>query len=139
MDLIILGAWIVQAVAGIALLVGWARHAHGAGARAVITHVVVVLACLASWIVFVATGGVLWAWLAVVGLCIGIPFGETQMVARSRQVRGAAPAGMRDYVRAIGTVFTGRLPALVTFHAIFSAVVFFGSVGVAIGATIARA
>lgn len=139
MDLIILGAWIAQAAAGVALLIGWARHAHRAGARAVITHVVVVLACLASWIAFVVTDSVLWAWLPVIGLCIGIPFGETQMVAHSRRVRGEAPAGMRDYVRALGTVFTGRLPALVTFHAIFSAVVFFGSLGVAIGATIAGA
>lgn len=139
MELIILGAWFVQAAAGIALLIGWARHAHGSGVRSVITHVVTVLACLGSWIAFVRTGAVLWAWLAVVGLCIGIPFGETQMVARSRRTRGESPAGMRDYVRAIGMVFTGRLPALVTFHALFSAVVFFGSLGVAIGATIAAA
>lgn len=139
MELIILAAWIVQAVVGIMLLVGWARHARGAGSAAVLVHVVVATVALACWIVFVMVGPALWAWFAVAALCIGIPFGETQMVARSRRVRGEASAGLRDYGLAVGTVFAGQLPARVTFHALFSAVVFFGSLGVAIGATAAGA
>lgn len=70
-------------------------------------------------------------------LTFGIGFGDAMMVRRFRGLVGETRPGMRDYGAAIGDVFTGRMPAKVTFHAAFSAVVYFGSIAVAIGATIA--
>lgn len=137
MKYIILGAWVIQAVAGSTLLSRWARHARGANTSTVLTHVVIMLACVAGWVTFVVTETVLWAWLSWGVLAVGIPFGEVQMVGRIRHHRGETSPGMRDYGHAIRGVFTGALPSLVAFHAMFSAVVFFGSLGVAIGATIA--
>lgn len=131
----VLGAWVIQAVVGTTLLVGWARRARSGVAPAV--HAVIMLVCLAGWVVFVVTGLVAWAWAAVAALCAGIPFGEVMMVRRSRSIRRERNPGLRDYGSAIRTVFEGRMPPRVTFHALFSAVVFFGSLGVAIGATVA--
>lgn len=92
---------------------------------------------LAPWAVFIATGAPIWAWVSVVVLVIGIPFGDALMVGRSRAIRRESNPGLRDYGSAVGTVFAGRMPPKVTFHALFSAAVFFGSLGVAIAATVA--
>lgn len=137
MGYVMLVAWIVQAVVGVMLLWGWARHARGVGAPAVFTHAGVMVICLALWVVFVLTGTPLWAWLAVGALAVGIPFGETLMVRRARRLRGATRPGLRDYAASIGDVVSRRMPPAVSFHALFSAVVFFGSLGVAIGASVA--
>jgi hypothetical protein len=94
------------------------------------------VAYLAPWVMFVITGAAWWAWAAIAVLMVGIPFGERMMRWRSRSARGQASPGSGDYVRAVADVFAGRLPPRVTFHAIFSAAVFFGSLGVAVGATV---
>lgn len=137
MKYIILGAWVIQAVAGLTLLIKWARHARGKGASSVITHAAIMLACLASWAVYAFTDAILWSWLAWGALMIGIPFGERQMIGRARRLYNDNATGTRSYAIALRAVFTGKLPPLVTFHAVFSAVVFFGSLSVAIGATLA--
>lgn len=137
MKYIILGVWGIQAVAGLTLLVGWARHARGKGAAPVIAHAVIMLACLASWTVFVFTDAILWGWLAWVVLALGIPLGETQMVVRARRARHSNATRMAAYGLAIRSAFAGQLPPLVTFHAIFSAAVFFGSLAYLIGVAIA--
>lgn len=85
---------------------------------------------------FTLTAGVVWAWIAVGVLTFGIGFGDAMMVRRFRRLVGDTRPGLRDYGAAIGAVFTGRLPARVTFHAAFSAVVYFGSIAVAIAATV---
>lgn len=133
----VLGAWLIQAAVGVMLLVGWARHARGAGAGAVLTHALLMVGYLVPWSLFIATGAPAWAWTAIGVLFVGIPFGDAMMVGRSRSIRGERNPGLRDYGSAIGSVFAGRMPRKVTFHAIFSAAVFFGSLGVAIGATVA--
>lgn len=135
----VLGAWLIQAIAGIMLLVGWARHARGAAAGSVLAHTLLMVGYLVPWSVFIADGSPVWAWSAVAVLFVGIPFGDAMMVGRSRRIRGEVNPGMRDYGSAIGTVFAGRMPPKVTFHALFSAAVFFGSVGVAIAATVGSA
>lgn len=137
MEYAVLGAWLIQAVVGVTLLVGWARHARGAGAGPVLAHLLLMVGYLAPWAVFTATGVPVWAWISVAVLVIGIPFGDALMVGRSRAIRKEVNPGLRDYGVAIRTVFAGRMPPSVTFHALFSAAVFFGSLSVAIAATIA--
>jgi hypothetical protein len=132
----VLGAWLIQGAVGVSLLIGWARHGRRY-AGAVVTHVVVVLVMLGLWITFLATGAVAFAWTAQVVLALGIPFGETMMVRRSRQLRGITTKRLSDYGRAVVDVFRGRLPGPVVFHALFAGVVFFSALGVCIGATVA--
>jgi len=129
-------AWVIQAGAGVALLAGWIRHARGAGRRAVIVHVVLMLSALAAWTLFAFTGELVWAWCACAILTVGIGFGDYMMVRRHRALEGQSRPGLGDYGPAIGAVFRGRMPAKVTFHAVFSAVVYFGSIGVAIAASV---
>lgn len=137
MGYVMLGVWIIQAAVGVSLLVTWARHGRRTAAAAVLAHVSFMVIGLALWVTYLATGGALWPWLAVTTLCVGIPFGEVMMVRRSRRIRGTRRPRLADYGAAIGTVFAGRMPPRVGFHALFSAAVFFGSLGVAIGATVA--
>lgn len=129
----------MQLLVGVLLLVGWVRHARGAGTGPVVAHTALMVGYLVPWAVFIATGHPVWAWGAVGVLSIGIPFGDVLMVHRSRRIRGERRPGLRDYGPAIGDVFAGRMPAKVAFHALFGGVVFFGSVGVAIGATVVAA
>jgi hypothetical protein len=95
------------------------------------------LAAFASWTTFAISGGLAWAWCAVGILTAGIGFGDYMMVRRYRHLEGSSRPGLGDYGPAIGAVFTGRLPVRVAFHAVFSAVVYFGSLGVAIAASVA--
>ncbi|HWI30273.1 MAG TPA: hypothetical protein VNT50_02175 [Microbacterium sp.] len=136
MGYVILAAWVIQAIVGVTLLVGWVRHARGADSRVVSAHVALMVVYLAPWIAFLATGAAGWAWVAFGVLLVGIPFGDAMMTRRARRVRGETNPGMRDYGLAIGMVFTGKLPPRVIFHALFAPVVFFGSLAVAIGATV---
>lgn len=126
----------VQLLVGVLLLAGWARYARGAGAGPVLAHIALMVGYLVPWAVFIVTGQPVWAWGAVGVLCVGIPFGDVLMVHRSRRMRGERRPGLHDYGAAIGDVLAGRMPAKVALHALFGGVVFFGSVGVAIGATV---
>lgn len=138
MPYVVLAAWIVQASVGTWLLIGWARHGRR-HAGAILPHVAVMVTTLVLWVAFLLTENVAFAWATLAGFMIGIPFGETAMVRRSRRLRGITEPGASDYGRAIVDVFRGRLPKPVAFHAIFSAVVFFPCLAVCIGATVAAA
>lgn len=133
-----LAAWIVQGSVGVWLLIGWARHGRRY-AGAMIAHVAAVFVMLALWITFLVTGAVAFAWAAQIVLAAGIPFGETMMVRRSRELRGITTKRLSDYGGAVVDVFRGRLPGPVVFHALFAGVVFFSALGVCIGATISAA
>ncbi len=130
-------AWLIQAIVGTLLLVGWARHARKSGVGSVVTHSTLMVAYLVPWVAFTLTGAIWLAWAAVTVLIVGIPFGDSLMVRRTRRIRGETSFGLRDYGLAVQVLLATRLPPKVTFHAMFSAVVFFGSVGVAIAATVA--
>lgn len=138
MEYVVLAAWIVQGTVGVWLLTGWARHGRPY-TGAIVAHVVSVFVMLALWITFLATGAVGYAWAAQVALVVGIPFGETMMVRRSRKLRGVTTKRLADYGAAVVDVFRGRLPAPVVFHALFAGVVFFSALGVCIGATVSAA
>lgn len=136
MAYVVLAVWIVQASVGTWLLIGWARHGRP-NPGPVIAHAALMVGTLTLWVLFLATGDVLWAWATLAGFMLGIPFGETMMVRRSRRLRGITDGSAADYGRSIADVFRGRMPAKVAFHALFSAVVFFSCLGVCIGATVA--
>jgi hypothetical protein len=135
MGYFVLAAWVVQGGVGIALIVRWAR-AGRAGAFRIVAHVACALAALALWIAFLAAGLVPLAWSAFAVVTVGNTIGDTLLVNRSRRLHGDPGHGWPDYRRAIADTFRWRLPRPVTFHALFSAVVYFTCLGVCIAATV---
>lgn len=135
MEYVVLGAWVIQAAVGVWLFVRWI---FGGGGRAgtVVTHVVGAVASLVAWIVFVVTGGLAWAWAAFAVVTVANAVGDTMLRGRERR-RAGSTGFWRDYGAAIASVFRGRMPPAVAFHAAFAGVVYFTCLGVAIGATIA--
>lgn len=131
----VLVAWLIQASVGAWMLVGWARR--GRLSRAAITHVALVVPTLGLWIVFLATGALLPAWLVFAMLTVGLGFGDVMLIRRTRRLTGITSGFWKDYGSAVGTVFRGRLTGPVTFHALFSPVVYFSCLGVCIGASVA--
>ncbi|GAA3913553.1 hypothetical protein [Microbacterium invictum] len=139
MGYVVLGAWVIQAIVGAILLGEWLRHARGAGRGPLLVHISLVVLYLAPWVAFVVTGAAWWAWIAVAVLTVALSFGDVMMVRRARRLQGRTRPGMRDYGGAIGMVFTGKMPRRVVFHALLAPVVYFGSLGLAIAATVAPA
>ncbi|GAB3602566.1 hypothetical protein [Microbacterium aureliae] len=136
MGYVVLGAWGIQAGVGILLLAGWVRHARGADAGRVVSHITLMVLYLTPWAMFVLTGVAWWAWAALAVLLVGIPFGDLVLLDRGRRVRGETGAGMSGYAVAIRALVAGQLPGRVVFHAFFAPVVFFGTLGVAIASTV---
>ena len=135
MAYLVLLAGLIQAAVGVSLLVGWLRHGRRRPA-VVVGHVAVVTVSLALWIAFSATGLVALAWTAFAVLTVGLTIGDMLLAARAR--RGvASKTTWADYGSSIAAVFRGRMPRRVTFHALFSPVVYFPMLAVCIGATIA--
>ncbi|KHK98619.1 hypothetical protein LK09_06605 [Microbacterium mangrovi] len=133
----VLGAWTVQAVVGVTLFVGWLRHGRGHSARPIVTHAITMVSFSVPWIAFLATGLPLWAWVGFGILLVFIGFGDYAVVQRTRAVRGETNPGLRDELLAVKAALSGRFGGRLVFHALWSPVVFFGSLGVAIGATVA--
>ncbi len=138
MEYFVLAAWIIQAGVGLWMLVGWVRHGRP-HARAILTHVALMIVALALWIAFMVTDAVAFAWATILIYFVGIPFGDSVMRRRGRRLRGLekSPAAV-EYWHFIVDVVRGGVPASVRFHGAFSGVVFFSSIGVTIGATAAR-
>lgn len=126
----------IQAIAGAVLSVAWWRQGRR-GAGTLLAHIGPNLTSFALWIAYTVIGNAWWAWAAFFVLTVGTGFGDKMLVTRFRRMQGVERAGAVDYGAAIHGVFTGRLPGLVTFHALFSAAVYFGCLGVTIGATVA--
>jgi hypothetical protein len=135
----VLVVWLIQAAVGVTLLVSWARHENGRNGSLIVPHAAMMLAFVVPWTVFIVTGAVGWAWAGFTILLVFIGFGDATMVRRARAVTGAPNSGLRDYGPAIAVAVSGRLGRRVIFHALFSAVVFFGCLAVCIAATVAAA
>jgi len=133
----VLAAWLIQATVGVTLLVSWARHARGQDSGLILPHALAMVGFLAPWTAFLTTGAALWAWAGFGVLTVFIGFGDAAMVRRARTVRGEAGSGLRDYFPAIRVAMSGALGRRTIFHAWFSPVVWFGSLAVAIWATVA--
>lgn len=131
MQYFVLAAWLVQAAVGLALLAGWITH----GRRnivVVVTHVGLSVAALGLWVAFLATDRVEWGWSAFAIVTIGNGFGDYLLVVRSRRLIGTRSSFAKDWAGAAGAAFTGRLPGRVTFHALFSGVVYFAALAACI-------
>lgn len=138
MALFVLVAWIIQALVGVWLFAGWVRHGRGASASAVLTHAALGFVGLGLWIVYVATGGLAWAWLAFAAMTVGNVIGDSVMlIGRTRRLHGGSQGYWKDYGAAVQATLRRRLPPKVVFHTLFSAVVYFPCLAVCIGATIA--
>jgi hypothetical protein len=124
MRYVVLAAWLVQAAVGLALLAGWMRHGRR-NTVVVVTHVGLSVAAFGMWVAFVATDRVGWGWSAFVIVTVGNGLGDYLLVGRSRRLIGTRASFAKDWARAAGAAFTGRLPGRVTFHALFSGVVYF--------------
>lgn len=133
----VLIAWIIQGTVGVTLFIGWLRHANGRSARTVIAHLALSLSGLALWAWFVVTGSIVPAWFAFAIITAGNTFGDMMLLGRARRLEPGATTLRQRYGVAISAAFRGKLPPRVAFHAVFSGVVYFGCLGVCIGATVA--
>lgn len=137
MEYVVLAAWLIQAAVGVSLFVSWWRGGR-TGAPTVVTHAAAGVLGLALWAAFLLTGNVLSAWLAFVVITVGNVFGDAMLRGRSQRIHGATTI-RNGYVGAVSDTFQGRMPPRVTFHALFSGLVYFTCLGVCIGATVAAA
>ena len=85
MAMVVLILWIIEGAVGLTLFLSWLRHARGRGARNVVTHLVMMLAGLAFWVWFVASGALLPAWTAFAIITVGIGFGDAMLLGRARR------------------------------------------------------
>jgi len=136
MSYVVLGAWLVQSGVGIGLLVSWLRHGHRSAPK-VVLHVGIGLAALALWIVFIVADNLIAACLTFILITVANAIGDLMLVARSRRIHGTTSKFWPDYWRAAGATFRGAMPKRVTFHALFSPVVYFLCLAVCIGAYVA--
>jgi hypothetical protein len=137
MGFIVVVAWAIQAAFGVSLLASWARHARGQDAALVLPHILMMVAFLVPWSVFLATGGVAWGWVGVAILLAFIGFGDATMVRRSRKVTGQTNPGLRDYMPAVKVALSGRLGWRVIVHALMAPVVLIPAIVVCIAASAA--
>lgn len=122
-------AWLVQAAVGVSLLRG--RRA----TPLVILHVLPIAVALGLWTWFAFDGPPAVGWIVFGVLVVALTAGDAIMVRRAAGLLPPEVTGIRRYGRTLGLVFTGRLPAPVVFHALFSAVVFFGALAACLLAT----
>ncbi|GAA1672141.1 hypothetical protein [Microbacterium lacus] len=137
MAYIVVLAWAVQAAFGLSLLTSWARRARGQNAELVLPHILMMVAFLVPWSLFLATSAVAWGWLGVAILLTFIGFGDATMVRRSRKVTGQTNPSLRDYVPAVKVALSGRLGWRVIVHALMAPVVLIPAIVVCIAATAA--
>lgn len=135
---VVLLAWIIQAAVGLTLFIDWLRQARGRGARTVVSHIVLSLAGLVFWVWFLSTGTVALAWIAFAIITAGNTFGDIMLLRRARRLAPESTTVWQRYKVAISAIFGRELPPRVSFHALFSAVVYFTCLGVCIGATVAE-
>lgn len=135
MSYIVLVAWLVQASVGVLLLTGWLRHGRP-HPRVVVTHVTLSVLGVACWITYVLTDRVLWAWVALLLITVGNGFGDTMLLRRTRSMGGSHLSTVNAYKLALRSMFKGRLPFRVSFHAVFAGVVYFSTLAVCIAATV---
>lgn len=137
MGYVVVLAWAIQAAFGVSLLTSWARHARGRDAALVLPHILMMIAFLVPWSLFLATSAVVWGWLGVAILLAFIGFGDATMVRRSRKVTGQTNPGLRDYIPAVKVALSGRLGWRVVVHALMAPVVLVPAIVVCVAATVA--
>jgi hypothetical protein len=137
MAAVVLIAWIIQGAVGLTLFVDWLRRGPRRGARTVIPHVVLTLLGLALWVGFMVTGALAAAWISFAILTAGNIFGDMMLLRRARRIAPGATTIRQGYAAAVSSILRRALPPRVSFHALFSAVVYFPCLGVCLGATVA--
>jgi hypothetical protein len=137
MAAVVLVAWIIQGAVGLTLFLDWLRREPRRGARTVIPHVLLTLAGLLFWVGFTVTGALAAAWISFAIITAGNIFGDTMLLGRARRIAPDATTIRQRYAVAIVSIFRRALPRRVSFHAVFSAVVYFPCLGVCVGATVA--
>lgn len=135
MTYVVLVAWLVQASVGVLLLTGWMRHGR-IHSRVVVTHVALSVLGVACWIAYVLADQVLWAWAALLLITVGNGFGDNILLRRARALGGRHLSTVDAYKLALRSMFKGRLPIRVSFHAMFAGVVYFSTLAVCIVATV---
>jgi hypothetical protein len=138
MGYFVLGAWLIQASVGVALLVGWFRSGRVAPVQMVAAHVALGVAGLGLWLLFLIDSNIAAAWLAFLLITVGNGLGDGMLIRRWRRMSGSTSGLWSAYREILRAAFHRKLPKRVVFHSLFSGVVYFSCLGVCIGATIAR-
>jgi hypothetical protein len=129
----VLVVWVIQAAVGVSLAVTWWLHGRR-GEGTVRTHVAAAVIGLASWVAFIVTGALVWAWASFVAITVGNTYGDKMLLGRVRGRTGTT-AKRRNYPVAIAAIFRGEMPRRVAFHAVVAGVVYFSCLFVCIADT----
>ncbi len=135
MSYVVLVAWLVQAAVGVLLLTSWLGRRR-TPPRTVVTHVTLSVLGVASWITYVLADRLLWAWVALGLITVGNAFGDMVLLRRTRAMGGSHLSTVNAYRLALRSMFKGRLPLRVSFHAMFAGVVWFSTLAVCIVETV---
>ena len=136
MSYVVLVLMAIQAAAGVLLLAGWMRGTRRGG-PVVLTHVSAGLLTVVFWVLFLVQGPVWAAWTAFGIMTVGNAVGDSMLVKRWQRMNDSSRGFWRSYGAAIASVFAGEMPRRVAFHALFAGVVYFVTLGVCIGASVA--
>jgi hypothetical protein len=125
----ILGAWLVNAVLGLSLLLRWPGRPGTA-----YVHLVTATVGLAAWIGYVAADRPGWlAWAVFAWLNVVNGLGDTLMVLGTRGQATPSRAGpVRTYLAAVRVLLRGRKPMRLG-HALLAPAIYFPVLLVALG------
>jgi len=138
MSTIVLGLWAVTAAFGVVALTRWVRRRRPGShfpVRLVVSHVGTATLTVASWIVFMATSVVAWAWVAMAIVTVNNVLGDRILTGRFRAVNGSRSG--RDYGQAVLEILRFRRP-LASGHALIAGVMYFTTLATCIIETLRR-
>ena len=131
---LVLLAFVIQALMGASLLATWWRRGRR-DAPTVTVHWVAAVLGLVLWIAFVATDSLVAAWGSFAAITVGNTYGDKMLLARVHHQTGTT-SKRRNYPVVVVSIFRGRMPWRVAFHALFAGVVYFGCLGVCVASTV---
>lgn len=137
MEYIVLAAWVIQAGAGVGLVVRMLRGGRRLRPTAIV-HFTLLGTALAIWVAFLAGQATWLGWLSFALMTIGNGFGDWMLVQRWRALSASRGGFWADYGKTVRAAMRGEFPKIVVFHALFSGVVYFTCLAACILASLSR-
>jgi hypothetical protein len=138
MSYVVLAAWLITAVLGIAVLLAWLRRRRRGSAfpvRLVTAHLLTAVVGLGLWTAYLVTHRLAPAWLAFVTLNVTNGVGDAILTGRWRALAGTGRSWIADYRRAVLQVLKGRHPRAATLHGLLGGLTFFSTLVACLTAT----
>jgi hypothetical protein len=138
MSYVVLAAWLITAVVGIAVLLSWLRRRRPGSTfpvRMVTAHLLTAVVGLGLWVAYLVTDRVAPAWLAFVAINVTNGVGDAILTGRWRASAGTGRSWLADYRRAVAQVLKGRHPRAATLHGLLGGFTFFSTLVACLAAT----